>query len=188
MTKNEVVITAAADAEATVGEERQRQHRMRGPPLPADEGRRGTTAATAKAPTTSSLVQPRSGPSMMANSRAARPINDSTAPRGSSGVASSSRDRGCRRPRPAPSRATTGTLTRNAEPHQNRSRRAPDTIGPMAPPAPAKPTQMAIARWRSSGGKIAVMQRQRRRHHERRAGALDGPPGDHHARPRWPGR
>ena len=48
-------------------------------------------------------------------------------------------------------------LTRNADPHQKRSSRAPDTIGPSAPPAPAKPTQMAIARCRSSGGNTAVI-------------------------------
>ena len=54
-------------------------------------------------------------------------------------------------------RATTGTLTRNAVPHQKRSSSAPDTIGPIAAPAPAKPTQMAIARWRSCGGKIAAI-------------------------------
>jgi hypothetical protein len=53
--------------------------------------------------------------------------------------------------------ATTGMLTRKADPHQKRASRAPDTIGPSAPPAPAKPTQMAIARCRSAGGNTAVI-------------------------------
>ena len=52
------------------------------------------TRATANEPTTTPFVQPRSGPSMMPNSSAVSPTSDSTAPRGSSGVASSSRERG----------------------------------------------------------------------------------------------
>ena len=53
-------------------------------------------------------------------------------------------------------RATTGTLKRNADPHQNFSSRAPETIGPSAPPAPAKATHVAIAFGRSAGGNTAV--------------------------------
>ena len=53
--------------------------------------------------------------------------------------------------------ATTGTLTRKAEPHQKRWSRAPETTGPIAAPAPAKPTHTAMARRRSSGGKMAVI-------------------------------
>ena len=83
---------------------------------------------------------------MIANSRAARPTMESTAPRGSSGVASSSRDRGLYTATATAVRAMTGRLIKNAEPHQKLSSRAPETIGPIAPPAPANPTQMAIAR------------------------------------------
>ena len=52
------------------------------------------TRATANAPTTRPSDQPRSGPSMMPNSKAVSPTSESTAPRGSSGVAASSRERG----------------------------------------------------------------------------------------------
>jgi hypothetical protein len=53
-----------------------------------------TTAVTTNVPTTTALVQPRSGPSMMPYSSPVMATNDSNAPRGSSGVASSSRERG----------------------------------------------------------------------------------------------
>ena len=72
-------------------------------------------------------------------------------------MALSSRDRGLYSAIAAAVTATTGTFTRNAEPHQKRWSRAPDTIGPIAAPAPANPTHTAMARWRSSGGKIAVI-------------------------------
>ena len=49
-----------------------------------------------------------------------------------------------------------GTLTKNTDPHQKYSSSTPADRMPMAPPAPAKPDQMAIALFRSSGGKIAV--------------------------------
>jgi hypothetical protein len=53
-----------------------------------------TTAATTNEPTTNGSLQPRSAPSMIPNSNAVRPTSDSAAPRGSSGVSLSSRDRG----------------------------------------------------------------------------------------------
>ena len=115
------------------------------------------TAAATKVVITSGSLQPRSGPSMMPNSRAARPTSDNRAPRGSRGVALSSRDRGLYSATAAAVTATMGRFTRNAEPHQKRSSSAPDTIGPRAPPAPAKPTHMAMARRLSAGGKIAAM-------------------------------
>ena len=85
------------------------------------------------------------------------PTSDSPAPRGSSGVAASSRERGLKMAIATAAMATTGRLARNTEPHQKWFRRTPETIGPMAPPAPAKPTQTAIARVRSSGGKTAMI-------------------------------
>ena len=72
--------------------------------------------------------------------------------------------------------AITGTLTRKAEPHQNSSSRKPDTMGPSAPPAPAKPTHTAIARERSSGGKMAVIS-------DRVAGMTNAAPAPCTARP-----
>jgi hypothetical protein len=44
---------------------------------------------------------------------------------------------------------TMGTLTKNTEPHQKCWSRNPLMIGPSAPPAPANPAQMAMARARS---------------------------------------
>ena len=73
--------------------------------------------------------------------------------------------------------ATTGTLTRKAEPHQKRWSRAPETTGPIAPPAPANPTQTAMARCRSSGGKMAVIS-------ESVAGITKAAPAPCTARPR----
>ena len=52
--------------------------------------------------------------------------------------------------------ATSGTLTRNTEPHQKCSSRNPPATGPTAAPAPASPAQMAMARARSWGGKTLV--------------------------------
>ena len=77
-----------------------------------------TTAVSTNAPTTSGSVQPRSAPSMMPNSSAVSPTSESTAPMGSSGVAESSRDRGLNTATATVVATTTGTLTRNAEPHQ----------------------------------------------------------------------
>ena len=51
----------------------------------------------------------------------------------------------------------TGTLASRAEPHQKWLSRAPETMGPRAAPPPAKPAQMAMARARSSGGKMVVI-------------------------------
>ncbi len=52
---------------------------------------------------------------------------------------------------------TIGTLTKNTDPHQKCSSRMPLDKGPIAPPAPANPAQIAIALPRSSGGKTTVM-------------------------------
>jgi hypothetical protein len=115
------------------------------------------TTATTKAPATDALVHPRSGPSMMPNTSAPRPTRDRRAPTGSSGVTSGSRDVGEKNATAASTASTTGTLASTAEPHQKRSSSAPDTIGPRAPPAPAKPAHMAIALRRSWGGKIVAI-------------------------------
>ena len=50
-----------------------------------------------------------------------------------------------------------GTLTKKTEPHQNFSNRSPEARMPRAPPAPAKPDQMAMALARSCEGNTTVM-------------------------------
>ena len=57
---------------------------------------------------------------MMPNSSAVSPTSEITAPTGSSGVALSSRERGPNSAMATAVTATTGTLTRKAEPHQKR--------------------------------------------------------------------
>ena len=85
------------------------------------------------------------------------PTSARTEPIGSSGVTWLSRDFGEKRATATAATATSGRLTRMAEPHQNSSSSAPATTGPMAAPAPANPAQVAMARVRSSGGNTAVM-------------------------------
>jgi hypothetical protein len=48
--------------------------------------------------------------------------------------------------------ATTGTLTRNTDPHQKCASSRPPTTGPMASPAAPNTAQAAMARPRASGG------------------------------------
>jgi hypothetical protein len=69
----------------------------------------------------------------------------------------SSRESGAKVTTAAMIPTTSGMFTSRVDPHQNRSRSAPVTSGPMELPAPANPAQMAMARVRSCGGKIAVM-------------------------------
>ena len=94
---------------------------------------------------------------MIANTNAPSPPSERSAPAGSSGVFASSRDSGANVQIAMNVRATSGRFTSTAEPHHHRSSSAPDTIGPIAPPAPANPAHTAMARERSSGGKIVVM-------------------------------
>ncbi len=116
-----------------------------------------TTPATRNAATTRLLVQPSSGPWMMAKIRELSPTSDSTAPTGSRGVWVSSRELGANAATAATMASTTGTLTSRVEPHQKPSSSPPVTMGPIEAPAPANPAQTAMARGRSSGGKIDVM-------------------------------
>src|SRR6476620_2011747 len=51
---------------------------------------------------------------------------------------------------------TTGTFTRNTEPHQKWLSNHPPTIGPIAIPRPDTPAHIPIARPRSSAGKTLV--------------------------------
>ena len=107
-----------------------------------------STAATAKAPSTSGSVQPWA-PSMIAHTRATRPTMDSTAPRKSTRGAAGSRDVGTKSCPPTRATTTTGTLTRKTEPHQKCSRSQPPVTGPMATAMPAVADQMAMAWARS---------------------------------------
>lgn len=75
-------------------------------------------AATAKPVTVSGSVQPRSGPSMIPNRSAPSVTIDSTAPTASSGRPLGSREVGTIAATRAIARRTTGTLTKNTEPHQ----------------------------------------------------------------------
>src|SRR5438552_3321493 len=94
---------------------------------------------------------------MIANTNAPSPPSERSAPAGSSGVFASSRDSGANVQIAMNVRATSGRFTSTAEPHHHRSSSAPDTIGPIAPPAPANPAHTTMARERYSGGKIVVM-------------------------------
>ena len=58
---------------------------------------------------------------------------------------------------PRAATAQHGTFTKNTEPHQNRSSKKPEMMGPAATPTPQNAAQMAMARDRSSGGKSTVM-------------------------------
>ena len=51
---------------------------------------------------------------------------------------------------------TTGTFTRNTDPHQKWASNQPPTIGPIAMPRPETPAQMPIARPRSCAGNTLV--------------------------------
>ena len=108
----------AADAEAAVGEVRHRQHRVRAPGAPSARTPTATTAATHER-----ADHERVGPAPLGaldDAEQQRGEADQREHRaaGSSGVAESSRDRGLNTATATAVAATTGTLTRNAEPHQ----------------------------------------------------------------------
>jgi hypothetical protein len=65
--------------------------------------------------------------------------------------------------------ATTGTLTRNTEPHQKCSRSHPPITGPRMMPNPATPAHTPMARPRSRAGNTLVMM-------ERVEGMIRAPP------------
>ena len=87
----------------------------------------------------------------------------------SMGRAAGSFDDGTRATTPASVTSTTGTLTRNTEPHQKWLSSTPPTTGPAAPARPATPDHRAIARPRSTGGKTFERM-------ARVAGMLQAPP------------
>ena len=102
------------------------------------------------------LVQPALGASMIAHTRATRPVVDSAKPGKSSFGADGSSDSGTSQ-RPASSAATTnGTLTRKIQLQSACSTIQPPATGPIAMPRPDTPAQMPIAFARSRAGNVAV--------------------------------
>jgi hypothetical protein len=93
---------------------------------------------------------------MMPNSTAVRPAIESTAPTGSSGVPSGSRESGTRNQPAVRATATTGRFTRKTAPHSKCSSRKPPATGPMPRPSPATAAQTPIAFARSRAGKTFV--------------------------------
>ena len=116
----------------------------------------------AKAPTISTAManatnvgaesHPCTGASMMAYISVPRPATDKSAPMGSGAGLRWSIDDGTRKAPASSATATTPTLVRKIEPHQKCCSSHPLVTPPSAAPTPAKPAQMATARWRSSGG------------------------------------
>src|SRR5215469_12453425 len=100
---------------------------------------------------------PSDGASIRAHKRAVRPAMDSSAPIGSSLGLDGSRESLTKKKPPMRPRITTGTLTRNTEPHQNRWSSHPPAIGPMAIPMPDTPAQMPIALPRSPGSRNVLV-------------------------------
>ncbi len=84
---------------------------------------------------------------------------DKPAESGSNRPGAGSRDSGSSRVPATRNTATTGTLTRNTEPHQKCSSSAPPTSGPSArpPPEPADQMAMALVRSRASGNRLRMI-------------------------------
>src|SRR5947209_8670658 len=115
-----------------------------------------TTAATPKASSVEALPQPFSGASISPYTRATMPTIERTAPPGSTRASSGSLDRGTSTHPATRARTMNGTLTKKTDPYQKWTRSQPLTVGPIAPAAPRKLAQMAMARGRSSGGKTLM--------------------------------
>ncbi len=113
-------------------------------------------AAATKAAMMPPWDHPYSGPWMRPKTSDPRAAADRTLPTGSSGWPRVSRDVGTTVTTRTNSRTAMGTFTKKIEPHQKYSRSSPADRIPSAPPAPAKPAQMAMARLRSWAGKTVV--------------------------------
>ena len=117
-----------------------------------------TTMPATIQPSTPRLPQSRvSPPCTMPYTSMSRPTIEIGTPTGSMPRGVGSRVSGTRARMPATPRMTTGTLTRNTDPHQKCSRRKPPRIGPIAMAAPTAPAHRPTARPRSDDGKITVM-------------------------------
>ena len=82
--------------------------------------------------------------------------DESSAPSRSGRGASPRRDSGTRVSAPTIASSTTGTLTRNTEPHQKCSTSRPPSTGPAETPSAETPPHTAIARGRSSASKTCI--------------------------------
>ena len=136
-------------------------HRMNAPSV---------EAAMTKAVSVRADIQPASGASMIAHSRAVRPAIDSTAPPRSSFGASWSRELGTTKTQPMMARMRTGRLTRKIEPHSKCSSNQPPVTGPSATPSPEQPAQIAIALARSLASRNTLVRI------ESVAGMMSAPP------------
>src|SRR3954463_540324 len=110
-----------------------------------------TAMPTANPASTAGDVQPSLGPSMTAHSSTARPTIERSDPKGSSLPACGSLESGTSRYPATSASTTTGTFTRNTEPHQKCCSSTPPAIGPTAMPMADTPAQTPIALARSRG-------------------------------------
>ena len=92
----------------------------------------------------------------MATISAVSAPHQSSALQRSTGGVDGSCERGTHRATRIRATITTGTFTRNTEPHQNRESRSPPTSGPTAVNVPPTPDQIEIARPRSCSGKMLL--------------------------------
>ncbi len=127
-------------------------------------------AAAPKAPTTNGSLQPFEGPSMIPNSSAASPKNDSTAPSGSIRPWAGSRDVGMKIAPRTSAVTPMGRFTQKTDCHEKCSSRMPPVIGPSATARPENPAQMAIARPRSRGSRNTLVRM------DSVAGMINAPP------------
>ncbi|CAB4886578.1 unannotated protein [freshwater metagenome] len=100
------------------------------------------------------LAQPFSGAWMSPNTRVTMPTVDRMNPGGSSLPWLGSLDFGRSLPPLTRARTMIGTFTRNTDPYQKWPSSQPLKIGPSVPPTPLTLAHMAIAFWRSCGGKM----------------------------------
>src|SRR6266511_200099 len=133
---------------SSIGSSRLSSHRTK-PTIP-------TTAATSAVSVTES-PQPRTGPSIIANTSAPRPPTDNRVPTGSSRGGRLSRDEGTIASVPISASVARTTLSTKIDGHENHCRSRPDVSRPRMPPPAATPTQVPTALPRSAGGKTVVM-------------------------------
>ena len=112
---------------------------------------------SAPRPTTSLLVHPALGPSMMAYSIEPSAPTERAAPTGSIGVSFSSRELGTSSIPRAIARAIIGGLIQKTILQSKFSTAHPPTSRPMGAPIPAMPTQIPTALPLSSGGNTTTM-------------------------------
>ena len=116
-----------------------------------------STAALAKPATVRPSSQPHSGASMIENTSVEIAAIESTTPAPSRRGASCSFDSGTTNQAAITTTATTGTFTKNTEPHQKCSSSQPPVIGPAATAMPLTALQMPIALARSLGSRNTLV-------------------------------